>query len=351
MSTSGTLSFQSAQNEQIIREAFERVGISLLEIDQEKVVSAQRSLNLILTSLPNRQLNLWTVSREMMGLNPNQATYTLPDATSDVLEVLIRYSTRNLSGIPGSDPGGNAANAFDGNPATACTQTGINGNISYQWNSSTSICLVGVQSNVTRNYTLTFEYSNDGGVWASVLQTSNQSYPQGNIIWFEVPVPVSATYFRARETDGSILDIQELYFNNSVNDVSISRNSRSENMSIPNKTQNPGKPSSYIVWRDLSPTITLYPAPDVNYNCMFYSRIVMPQDIGSLMNTPPVPSRFFESIVCGLSVKLALKTKNYDLYDRLVLAYEKELKYALNEDSERVPLRIGGNFSYGYTQR
>lgn len=349
MSTSGTFTFQSVQNEQIIRDAFERVGRRLIDLDQEKIDSAQRSLNLLLSSLPNRKLNLWTVSQEMMGLNPNQNTYQLPTATSDVLEVFTRYSVRNLSGTPQASSGV-AANAFDGNTATACTQGAPNGNIGYQWANQFSIALVGVQSNATLTYTLQLQYSNDGLNWVTALSPAAQSFPVGQIIWFVIPVPTAGTFFQIVETGGATLNIQELYFNTSVNDTRVSAASREEYLSFPQKS-NPGRPSSFWVSRILQPTISLYPTPNSNFNCLFYSRIVMPQDIGSLTNTPPVPSRFFESLTSGLAVKLASKEGVLDRYEVLKKEYEDELRYALEEDRERVPLRIYGDFLYGYSQR
>jgi hypothetical protein len=379
LSTSGSLLFQSAQNEQIIREAYERVGISLLEIQQEEIEAAQRSLNFLLSALPNRQLNLWTVSQEMMCLNPNQNTYDLPEATSDVLEVFARYSVRNAfipnppNGTPNgqalSDPGGVANNAFDGNRDTACTQTGPNGNINYQWlppgspagtaPTQYSIQLVGVQSNADLTYTLSFEFSNDGAAWTRVLLAAPQLYPRGQIVWFNIPIPVLGGWFRVVETGNATLNIQELYFNTSVNDTELTRASRSEYLSYPSKftnintpaSGNSARPSTFIVWRTIHPTISIYPTPSSFWNCLFYSRIVMPQDIGSLTNTPPVPSRFFEALACGLAVKLCFKKNVMDRYEALKLEYNEEFKYAFEEDKERVPLRLYSDFSYGYTQQ
>lgn len=351
MATSGTSLFQSVQNEQIIRDAYELVGKRLIDTDQEKIESAQRSLNLLLSSLPNRQLNLWTVSQEMMALVANQNTYSLPTDTSDVLEVFVRYSVRNLNGVAASTPvtGGVAANAFDGNPETACTQTAPNGWISYQWTSQYAIGLVGIQSNATLTYTLSFEYSNDGATWTSALMPAAQSYTASKILWFTIPVPTLGTYFRVRETGGATLNVQELYFNSSVNDTPVSRESRSEYLSYPQKST-PGRPANFWISRTLTPTISLYPTPDANFNCLFYSRIVMPQDIGSLIQTPPIPSRFFSAITLGLASKLSLKEKELERYPLLTAEFEKELEFAMEEDREKVPLRIYGDFLYGYSQ-
>ncbi len=348
---SGTYNFGNSQSENIIYDSFERVGILPDEIVGQKIQSAQRSLNLLLSEWINRGLNLWTVQQSMIGLNPNQNAYTLPTHTSDVLEATIRTSQRQLGGIPASSAGGVAANAFDGNPATACTQNAPNGNISYDYGVGNSrvIQMFGIQSNVTINYTIAFEYSADNITWVNLITEEIQSYPIGQIIWFVVPVPVPARYFRIRETGGSTLNVQEVYFNTTINDTIITRISRSEYISYPVKNQT-GRPTSFWLNRQITPVIYLWPTPIAPYNNLFITTTSMIQDMGRLTNLTPIPQRFYEAICACLAVKLAIKYKPVVELIAILKAEAKEsFSIAASEDTEKVPLRIYGAYDSGWT--
>jgi len=349
LSTSGTFLFQSPQSEQIITDAYERVGILPDLLTYQKIQTAQRSLNFILSSWINRGLNLWTVKREMLALYNNQNTYNLPQATSDVLEVTIRTSNRNLGGTPFASSGV-AANAFDNNPQTACSQTAPDGNIGYFWGNGNqyAIAMVGIQSKETLTYTLVFEFSNDNATWTQVGNPPAQAYTQGLITWFVIMVPTLGSYFRIRETGGATLNIQELYFNTALQDTIVTRLSRAEYIALPNKNQT-GRPTSFYVDRQISPTIILWPTPNTLYNNLFYTRIEMPQDIGSMTNVPEVSVRFLEALTAALAHKLSIKESKLEIIPILKQLSDEEYNIAGQEDRERVPLRIYGDYMQGWT--
>jgi len=352
MSTSGTYEFGSPQSKDIIEEAYERVGIIPAELDEQKIIAAQRSLNFILQSWGNRGLKLWTVKQAMLALNANQNSYNLPSYTTAVLDATIRTSTRNLGGTAASSAGGTAQNAFDNNPATACTQTAPNGNISYSWGSTQyAIGMVGVQSNATLTYTLNFQYSNDGATWTTVLSAAAQTYTQGINQWFVIPVPTLGTSFRVIETGGATLNIQELYFNTLLQDTTISPLSRAEYVAIPNKSST-GRPSSYYFDRQISPIIYIWPTPTAQYNNLFYTYEKQIQDIGDMTDSAEIPDRFLEPLCGKLAHLLAIKQSQLDPNRVSILKAEaaEELKFADEEDRERVPIRIYGDYSQGWAQ-
>lgn len=347
--TSGTFNFGSPLSEQLITDAFERIGILPDLLTSQNINSAQRSINLILSEWINRGLNLWTVKQGMLSLSPNQYAYALPTGTSDVLEANIRTVNRQLGGTPFSSAGGIAQNAFDGNAATACTQTSSNGYISYNYGNGAQkvITVVGVQSNATLNYTLLFETSTDNASWTTVATIPEQSYPVGVNIWFSVPLSTAAQYFRVRETGGATLNVQELYFDTVSSDIPISRISRSEWITYPNKAQT-GQPSSFYVDRQINPILNLWLTPTAQYNILFYTRIQMIQDIGALTNMADIPQRFLEALCSELATKLAIKYKP-ERIDILRREADSSFDKAAREDSERVPLRIYGDYSGGWT--
>lgn len=350
MATSGTFNFGSAQNEEIITEAYERVGILPDVLTPQKVQTALRSLNLILQSWPNKGLNLWTVQQGMIGLNPNQSAYILPNNGIDILEATVRTSTRNLGGTAASSAGGVATNAFDNNTNTACTQTAPNGNISYNWGAASyAISMVGIQSKVDITYTLSGEYSLDGATWITAITIPAQAYTQSEIAWFVAPVPTPAPRFRIRETGGAILNIEELYFNTNINDSTITACSRSEYIAYPNKNQ-PGRPSNYWVNRQIVPVVYLYPTPNSLYNNMYFTYTQPPEDAGTMINTADVPARFIEALAAALAARLAVKEQKGDLVSMLKPMADEEYSLAASEDRERVPLRIYGDYSSGWAQ-
>lgn len=350
MSTSGTYNFANIPSDQIIIDAFERIGIVPDIITALQVNSAQRSANLILSDWINRGMNLWTLTPTMITLNANQSSYLLPNPTNRIICANVRTSNRLLGGTAFSSAGGIASNAFDGNPNTACTQTAPNGYISYNYGNGnlTKVQMVGIQSNVTTNYTLSFEYSNDNITWTTSMSIPIQSYPLGINQWFVLTVPVPAQYFRVRETGGATLNVQELYFNNYIQDVPISEISVTEYWKIPFKNQT-GRPTSFYLQRDINPIIYLWPTPDILFNNLFYIRERLIQDIGQLTNQAEIPQRFYEAFICCLAFQLSLKYAP-EKSDAMEALADKTFSRAAAEDSQTVPVRIFGDYLSGWTR-
>jgi hypothetical protein len=295
----------------------------------------------------NNQLNLWSVDTGFLPLTVGQATYALPQGTVDLLEVTLRTTTRLLSGTAFSSAGGVAAYAFDGDPSTACTQTSADGYISYDWGAGVqnSVDMVGITSNVARTYTLVFEGSNDNVTWATRLTVAATAYEAAETKYYAIPAPIAYRYYRVRETGGAILDLVEVYFNQQVTDYLLSRLSRSEYISFPQKNVE-GRPSAYYVNRLANPTVTFWQAPTSSYTMIYYTRISQPQDINGPTQTMPVPYRFFEALIASLSYRLAIKYAA-DKFQVLKGLYDEAFLMAIKEDRERVDFRITPNLT-GY---
>lgn len=348
MSTSGTYNFANTPSDQIIIEAFERIGVVPDVITVEQVNSAQRSANLILSDWINRGMNLWTLTPTMISLVANQSSYLLPTPMNRIIVANIRTSVRQLGGTPFSSAGGIASNAFDGNPATACTQTSPNGYISYNYgaNNRINVQMVGIQSNVTTNYTLVFEWSQNNITWNTSMSIPTQSYSQGINQWFVLTTPVPSQYFRVREIGGGTLNVQELYFDNTIQDIPISEISVTDYWKIPIKNQI-GRPTSFYLQRDINPIIYLWPTPAPMFNNLFYIRERLLQDIGQLTNQAEIPQRFFEALIACLSFQLALKYSP-DRAQMMEAISDKAFDRAAREDSQTTPLRIWGDYMSGW---
>ena len=340
MSTSGTYNFNDVQIDDIAREAYERCGIVSDKLDGLQIQSAETSLNFMLSQWGNRGLNLWTIEKVMMPLIQGQPSYPLPNATIDILEATIAQLTRlNTQGVASSSSGV-AQNAFDGDPTTSCIQDSPNGFIAWTYPTSTIVWYVGVQSNVATNYSLYIEYY-DGYNWNLAYDTGLESYEAGAQVFYVLPVAYSALAWRIREYGGATLNIQELYFSIPNTSRLITRFSREEYISIPNKTVQ-SIPSSYYIDRTKNPVLNLWPTPDSTYRYIIYNRQRYPQDIGKLINNVDTPQRFYEALVAGLAAKLALKFA-MDRYDRLRIEAQEAYDVAARADTERVPMRIEVN--------
>lgn len=129
------------------------------------------------------------------------------------------------------------------------------------------------------------------------------------------------------------------------NQQTLTKVSRSEYIAIPNKTQ-AGTPSQYYVDRQLTPTISLYLAPDTSaVTNIFYYYLARIEDVGAYTNTTDMPFRFFPCMVSGLAFYLSQKIAP-DRLQALKLLYEDELKRALEEDGQRTSVYISPNIYY-----
>jgi len=346
--TSGTFNFQSIQIELIIREAYERIGILGEFVEPQKLDSAKRSIDLLLLEWMNKSVNLWTLNYEYLPLVTSQVQYTLPVTVSDIIQANLRTSTRQLNGVAASSNGGIAAQAFDGNPLTACTQNAQDGNISYDYGDGIAqqINFVGIQSNVDAIYNIIVESSVDNINWLPLITLSSLNFIKGVNVWFDVPTPIDARAYRIRETGGATLDIQEIYINNNIVDIPISNVSRYEYLTYPNKRLQ-GRPSVYYLDRQITPILNLWPAPSNQYNCLQYSYKEMIEDAGNFYtNALQIPSRFYPALIWGLSYQLALKY-NPQVAGAFKGEYEQSFNLATVSDSESVNISIRGDEDYG----
>lgn len=347
-----TFNFRNLNIRAMIDEAYSRMGVRSSLITDDQLVEAKRSMNLIFSTWLN-QLNLWTVSQQMFSIIPGQSAYMLPDSIGDILdnEMIVANINRQLEGTatsaaPTTNPtpgaGGVAANAFDGNALTACTQTATNGYIAYDYGvgNQYSIYYVGIQSNaVNRTYTLTVQYSYDNITWYELGNILSQVYIQGQISWYVVPMPVMARSYRIVETGGSTLDIQELYFMLApYNSHKIGRIARDTYLSYTNKSQQ-GLVNVFCYDRTFGGPVFLYLTPDNSYQFIIYNMKSYVKDVNLLTDNDFLPQRFFDALCAELAARLSLKY-DPDRFDLLNQLAQQAYNVAAAEDVETVPLTI-----------
>jgi hypothetical protein len=343
--------FINATANQMILEAFERVGIALPELVGNPVDSAINSLNILLTDWA-RYNNLYSIQPFMTNLTAGQKSYQLPVGTADIpdREVSVANITRQLGGVANSSSG-NAQNAFDGNPATACTQNAPNGYIAYNFNNNSGFAIdyIGIQSNSNQVYTLAIEYSFDGINWLNIYSNTNvtigqQTYLVGQQVWYVNKVAVLAPYWRIREIGGATLDIQELYFCTHNISRQISLLSRSQYLGIATKDLT-GSVSSYLFNRDTNPSITLWPVPngEPDYPYLILNLKILSPQVVNLTDVINMPSRFYEAFCANLAFKFAEKNKIMgievlpDKIAYLMQSAAKSMENIEQEDTEHAP--------------
>jgi len=358
VTTSNTYNFISTTNQQFVDECYERAGIVPDVITARHVQTAIRSGNLVLTEWINKGYNLFTSTRVFISLNPNQANYNLDARVSDVIDCNTRTFSRPLGGTAFSSNGGNADNVFGG--TGDCVQNAPNGYISYNYGSGNSymVTMVGVSTPFNAEYSLVFEYSNDGLIWTS---TNTPFVPQADPApvfytasvpqWFDIATPVTAQYFRIRETGGQTLDIEQIWFATNVVDIPMARVSGSNYMSYPNKSTQASRPNCFWVDRQpQNPVLVLWPAPTAQYQVLSARVIRMLQDVGSLTDTLEIPARFYDAYCAAVAKRIHMKSEKLDeLRIALLEKQEKEAySYAATEDTEKVPLLIAPSYLTGW---
>jgi hypothetical protein len=351
--TSSTYNFQALENDELITECFERIGVSAEQLVPVKLNSAKRSLNLLLLDWISKSINLWTLNTAYLSLNTGQSQYKMNPTITDILQVNLRQFARQVNGTPQSNAletydsngGGDPLFAFNDNSITACTQNDANGNISYSYDVTVpqTINFIGIQSNTTTLYTLVVEISNDNVNWITLMVIPPQTFTAGVAVWFDIILPVNAITYRIRETGGATLDIQEIYFTNNITDLKLSSVSRDTYLSFSQKFVQ-GKPSCYYFNKQITPILNLWYPPTNNYKVLQYSYVNIMQDAGGFYNIADIPSRMLPALTWGLTWLLAIKY-NSSVAAEMKNEYEQAFSIATANDSENVNLSI--NYDIG----
>lgn len=349
MGTSNSYAFNNITVDELIIEAFERCGIVGDVIDGLQYNAAKRSLNIMFSQWVNSEYpSLWVIQKAMTDIIPGQFSYTLPQNTVDILEMTAANTIRQnpTTGIPFSSAGGNASNAFSDDLTVYCQQTSANGYISFDFGTSPVIApYVGIISQTTQTYSLVIEYSFDNVEWFNSWTPPETTYVAMQRQWWVLPAPIQARAWRIRETGGSTLDINKIYFNTNAVSVPSRRIfplSRADYISIPNKQQT-GTIANYQIDRNLTQVINLWPTPNNVYAVLIYNYARYMQDVGAFINNVDSPQRFYEALVSGLAAKIAQKFA-VDRFDTLNTLAEQAYQVAIAQDVERVPLRIQPNY-------
>lgn len=141
----------------------------------------------------------------------------------------------------------------------------------------------------------------------------------------------------------SVIDVLDVFVRETVQgtttDIPLSKLSRAEYAHIATKTTT-GKPNQYFVDKQISPTITVWPAPDKNSAYTLHLNVLSRMDDADAgANTLEVPFRFYPCLAAGLAYYMALK-KAPEKVPLLKQLYEEEFERALSQDQARASFRV-----------
>jgi hypothetical protein len=326
VATSGTVGQTTFDTTSVIEHAFRRVKQPLTQQTPDTITLAKQNLYLLLMNLANRGLNLWAVEKQYIGCVTGQSVYQCPVGTIDLLNLVYSQPSRTTG--------------TDGTTATSITT---------QLSGATTILRIGVKvSAVTASDTLTLSHSADGVTWSVISATTKTDWAAGTMYWFDVDPQVNNVYFKAEF--GTAATFAEFYLASALYDLPLSPWSRDTWAVINNKTQQ-GRPStSYFFEKLIRPQVTVWPVPNNSYDylTMYIHRQI--QDVGTMMQSLEIPSRWYEAVVWQLAERLAFELPNVDaaLAQMCVQMAEKYTLEVEDEESDGMPFYIGPNLA-GYS--
>tara|TARA_R100000544_G_scaffold11097_1_gene4981 strand:- start:3186 stop:4085 length:900 start_codon:yes stop_codon:yes gene_type:complete len=294
MAVSGSKDFEPNVAD-YVEEAFERCGSEFRT--GYDALTARRSLNFLFADWANRGLNRWTI---------NQVNQT-------VVSGLAEYPVGTITATVGS-----STNLVVGNTITG--QTSGSTAVVLTKPSSTTITLSIPAGSFTAGETISSAASDESGITTTIT--------------------ADPTIADVRST----IDILSSVIRRSGTDISISRVSRDDFLSIPNKTTT-GRPTQYYVDRQITPVVKIWPTPENSTDVFIYDRLLRIDDADTSLNTVEVPFRFYPCLAAGLAYYMSLKISP----ERTALLkgiYEEEFMRAAEEDRDRASFSIIPSYSY-----
>jgi hypothetical protein len=353
MAYSGTVGQTVITVQQLIDHGARRAGKLAEELTSEQILSAKESLYFFLSNLANLGINYWAINKTVIGLNPNQAIYSLPVGSIDALNVLYRTMAQPIGSYT-SSAGGVAQNVADDDITTYCQQTSANGSITvnYGTNNPQYIGSIGLMPYVSGGGSATWSYSyqasSDNINWTTLYTASSVTVTDGQWIWQDIDPGANVLYYRIVASNNTTLAIREWYLGNNSREIQMSRLNRDDYTNLPNKNFTANQPFQFWFDRTIpQPTMYLWPVPSTSYVQMtvWYSRQI--QDVGALSGQLEIPQRWYEAVLMNLSHRMAMELPGVQL-DRILLLEKMAMQYlndAEQEERDKSPIYLAPNIS------
>lgn len=349
MATSGTYNTVITVDD-IINHALRRAGMEPSQMTPDIALSARQNLYFTLLSLANEGINLWSLTKEVIGLQPGQVTYPLPTNTNRILTGLYRTITLPSGGSAlSSDNSTNANNAFANNITLTYTQSAANGWIGYNFGSNVTIRNVAILPSGTQTLSLVWEASQDGVTWQTLLTSpTNEVYTDN--VWVAQDIDgiiANAPYFRVRETGGGTLSVHSLIFGQYPQETVISQLQRTQYWQQVDKNQPAGNRSTqYWFDRQINPQVWLWTPPLNPFDQVVFWISQLLHDVGTLQESLEIPVRWTNSVISDLAAlqytELPRDKRDPDpnAYTKLVAIAIEAHRLAAGEETDGSPISL-----------
>jgi hypothetical protein len=180
-----------------------------------------------------------------------------------------------------------------------------------------------------------------------LAEWANRGLNQWTVIEKTVDMVASTSTYNIDSTNSTApIDVLDVFIRETTGsetiDIPLSRLSRAEYSHVTNKSTT-GKPNQYFVNKQLSPTVTVYPVPDLSSKYTLHMNVLTRMDdADSATNTMDLPFRFYPCLTAGLAYYMSMK-RAPQLTGQLKAIYEEEFDRALSTDEERSSFHISPN--------
>ena len=177
-----------------------------------------------------------------------------------------------------------------------------------------------------------------------LAEWANRGLNQWTIQQNSIAMVKDQTVYNIDSTNGTAaIDVLDVFVRETIQgtatDIPLSRMSRAEYSHLATKSTT-GEPNQFFIDKQITPTITVWPAPDKNTTYTVYcNTLTRMDDADAGANTLQMPFRFYPCMVAGLAYYLALK-KAPEKVQLLKGLYEEEFTRALSQDEERASFRV-----------
>lgn len=153
----------------------------------------------------------------------------------------------------------------------------------------------------------------------------------------------TASYNLDSTNPTAVIDVLDCFVRETVSgtttDLPLNRMSRAEYANLATKSTT-GKPNQFVMDKQITPTITIWPVPDKSSTYTVYVNVLTRMDdADTAANTMQIPFRFYPCLAAGLAYYMALK-RAPEKVQLLKALYEEEFQRAMSQDEERASFRV-----------
>lgn len=357
MATSGVIG-QTFTTQQIIDHAFRACRLAPQQIAGEDIDTALEQLNFMLSAWANDGTPLWCQTKYILPLIQGQYQLNVASyfpGVVDILEANLQVCTEFTGTATASQ--GTAANAFDNNPLTFCTQSNPGGNIALHLSAANCLTIVGLMPAVTGVLPLiSFQYSLDGVTWTTFWSVTNYAGVAGTFTWWDVSnfgIVPQAAFYRILAGNTTTLNVAELFFGNNPLEIPVARINKDDYWNLPNKTFQ-GRPVQYWCDRQMNgPVMWLWPSPGPAFVFQQITVLAHRQIMNTVLlsDSIEIPQRGFDAVWASLAERIRILVPTVDKQETMdVPAWAQQCRRAFwGEERDDSPVFLQVDLS-AYTR-